>query len=135
MPELVPIRGPEASIENPQPEPEHKNNRFEAHGRPMVQTGRAPTEPDRFDERRAMCDVRAAFSTDTEGTSEREDEEATTSMKPTCLNAFDIISLSPGFDLSDLFENETNHRPEARFTIKQPAATIVKKFEEIAETE
>ena len=88
--------------------------------------------PNRID---SMSDVRAAFSTDTERTSEPEDEEATTSMKPTCLNAFDIISLSPGFDLSGLFQNETNHRTEARFTTKQPAATIVSKFEEIAETE
>ncbi|CBI30698.3 unnamed protein product, partial [Vitis vinifera] len=62
-------------------------------------------------------------------------DETTSSMKPTCLNAFDIISLSPGFDLSGLFEKDTNHRPDARFTTKQPASTIVSKLEEIAEME
>ncbi|KAH7544985.1 CBL-interacting serine/threonine-protein kinase 20 [Ziziphus jujuba] len=52
-------------------------------------------------------------------------------------NAFDIISsLSPGFDLSNLFEEDMNHmRPEARFTTTKPVSTIVSKFEEIAEME
>ncbi|ERM97677.1 hypothetical protein AMTRI_Chr01g110410 [Amborella trichopoda] len=56
-------------------------------------------------------------------------------VKPTCLNAFDIISLSPGFDLSGLFEKENNPKPEARFTTQQPVSRIVSKLEEIAETE
>nr|UOI39529.1 CBL-interacting protein kinase [Betula platyphylla] len=60
---------------------------------------------------------------------------ATSPMRLTCLNAFDIISLSPGFDLSGLFEEDMSHRQQARFTTKKPASTIVSKFEEIAETE
>ncbi|KAL2926093.1 CBL-interacting protein kinase 5 [Bienertia sinuspersici] len=57
-------------------------------------------------------------------------------MKPTSLNAFDIISLSPGFDLSGLFERADNLRPkpEAWFTTSEPPSTIVSKFEEIAKT-
>ncbi|XP_068634405.1 CBL-interacting protein kinase 2-like [Aristolochia californica] len=47
------------------------------------------------------------------------------------LNAFDIISLSAGFDLSGLFE-DTEHKREARFTSAQPASTIISKFEDIA---
>lgn len=52
-------------------------------------------------------------------------------VKPTNLNAFDIISLSTGFDLSALFE-ETDCKKEARFTSNQPASTIISKLEEIA---
>ncbi|XP_019170175.1 PREDICTED: CBL-interacting protein kinase 5 [Ipomoea nil] len=62
-------------------------------------------------------------------------DPAGSSMKPTCLNAFDIISLSPSFDLSGLFDVDTNKKPESRFTTQQPASTIVSKFEEIAMSE
>ncbi|KAL5707521.1 non-specific serine/threonine protein kinase [Ranunculus cassubicifolius] len=51
------------------------------------------------------------------------------------LNAFDIISLSPGFDLSGLFQKEKNHRPESRFTTTKSASAIVSKLEEIAHIE
>lgn len=47
------------------------------------------------------------------------------------LNAFDIISLSPGFDLSGMFEEKKFLR-EARFTSRQPASAIISKIEEIA---
>ncbi|GAB2298584.1 CBL-interacting serine/threonine-protein kinase 20 [Dionaea muscipula] len=56
-------------------------------------------------------------------------------MKPTSMNAFDIISLSPGFNLSNLFEKDANHMAEARFTTTQPASAIVSRFERIAEME
>ncbi|KAE7995857.1 hypothetical protein FH972_000622 [Carpinus fangiana] len=59
----------------------------------------------------------------------------TSPMRPTCFNAFDIISLSPGFDLSGLFEKDVSQRPQARFTTTKPASTIVSKLEEIAEVE
>ncbi|WOK93686.1 CBL-interacting protein kinase 18 [Canna indica] len=49
----------------------------------------------------------------------------------TNLNAFDIISLSDGFDLSGLFE-ETDHKSEARFISGQPASTIISKLEDVA---
>jgi 5'-AMP-activated protein kinase, catalytic alpha subunit len=47
------------------------------------------------------------------------------------LNAFDIISLSAGFDLSGLFE-EPDERKEERFTSSKTASTIILKIEEIA---
>nr|QSH71616.1 CBL-interacting protein kinase [Hedychium coronarium] len=47
------------------------------------------------------------------------------------LNAFDIISLSAGFDLSGLFEETTDKR-EARFISAQPASNIISKLEEVA---
>ncbi|KAI3787990.1 hypothetical protein L2E82_00543 [Cichorium intybus] len=46
------------------------------------------------------------------------------------MNAFDIISLSPGFDLTTLFE-EPRLKKEARFTIWRPASVIIWKLEDI----
>ncbi|CAA7398236.1 unnamed protein product [Spirodela intermedia] len=46
-------------------------------------------------------------------------------------NAFDIISLSQGFDLSGLFE-EADGRREARFVSKQPASIVISKLEAMA---
>ncbi|RDX97312.1 CBL-interacting protein kinase 2, partial [Mucuna pruriens] len=51
--------------------------------------------------------------------------------KPCNLNAFDIISYSSGFDLSGLFEEETDRKKEVRFTSDKPAAIIISKLEEI----
>ncbi|KAK6163831.1 hypothetical protein DH2020_000695 [Rehmannia glutinosa] len=48
------------------------------------------------------------------------------------LNAFDIISLSAGFDLSRLFE-EPRTKKEARFISWKPATAIISKLEELAE--
>lgn len=47
---------------------------------------------------------------------------------PASLNAFDIISMSPGFDLSGLFEEEVNH---ARFVSNAPVSNIMSRLEEI----
>ncbi|KAL8549013.1 hypothetical protein ACS0TY_008045 [Phlomoides rotata] len=47
------------------------------------------------------------------------------------LNAFDIISLSSGFDLSRLFE-EPSSKKEARFISWKPASEIISKLEELA---
>lgn len=47
------------------------------------------------------------------------------------LNAFDIISLSAGFDLSGFFE-ESSQKQEAKFTSRQPASVIISKLEEVA---
>lgn len=47
------------------------------------------------------------------------------------LNAFDIISLSAGFDLSRMFE-EPSLKKEARFISWKPASTIISKLEELA---
>lgn len=47
------------------------------------------------------------------------------------LNAFDIILLSPGFDLNRLFEEQIIQK-EARFTSWQSPSAIISKLEEIA---
>jgi 5'-AMP-activated protein kinase, catalytic alpha subunit len=47
------------------------------------------------------------------------------------LNAFDIISLSTGFDLSGFFDDMYSLREE-RFTTRQPATTVFTKLKELA---
>ncbi|CAH8278152.1 unnamed protein product [Arabidopsis lyrata] len=49
--------------------------------------------------------------------------------RPASLNAFDLISFSPGFDLSGLFEDD---REGSRFVSGAPVAQIISKLEEIA---
>ncbi|GAU30296.1 hypothetical protein TSUD_385170 [Trifolium subterraneum] len=49
--------------------------------------------------------------------------------RPASLNAFDIISFSPGFDLSGLFEEKGD---ENRFVTAAPVSKIISKLEEIA---
>lgn len=93
---------------------------------------------------RSLLDFNAAFeSSDSDGSFGKRIsvDQATTSstststsaMRPTCMNAFDIISLSPGFNLSGLFEREKREKAEeARFTTTRPPSDIVSKLEEIA---
>jgi 5'-AMP-activated protein kinase, catalytic alpha subunit len=52
-------------------------------------------------------------------------------VRPTSMNAFDIISRSRGLDLSKMFDAE--HRSEVRFSTRETAEVIVSKLEEIAE--
>ncbi|KAJ7959919.1 Non-specific serine/threonine protein kinase [Quillaja saponaria] len=58
-------------------------------------------------------------------------ETSQESLRPSSLNAFDIISFSTGFNLSGLFESSFQKK-EAKFTSKQPASVIISKLEEIA---
>lgn len=51
--------------------------------------------------------------------------------RPSNLNAFDIISLSSGLNLSGLFVGD-DRREDVRFTSLQPASVIVSKLEEVA---
>lgn len=51
--------------------------------------------------------------------------------KVSSFNAFDIISLSTGFDLSGLFV-ENDKKDEVKFTSTKPASDIISKMEEIA---
>ncbi|KAJ6831617.1 CBL-interacting protein kinase 2-like [Iris pallida] len=78
-------------------------------------------------------DIDAVFDCSDSNNSEEKQEPGgkQESAKPTNLNAFDIISLSAGFDLSGLFE-ESEVRKEARFTSRQPAVAIISKLEDIA---
>ncbi|RVX03153.1 CBL-interacting protein kinase 18 [Vitis vinifera] len=61
----------------------------------------------------------------------RRDERVVEPTQPTNLNAFDIISLSTGFDLSGLFATN-DQKKEVQFTSRQPATAIISKLEEIA---
>ncbi|XP_076918828.1 CBL-interacting serine/threonine-protein kinase 10-like [Bidens hawaiensis] len=58
-------------------------------------------------------------------------EEKQEVIRPPNLNAFDIIALSPGFDLTALFEDR-GRKKEARFTSWKPASVIISKLEEVA---
>lgn len=78
----------------------------------------------------ALADVNVVFSS-TGSSSSKTVEEKQDSGKLTNLNAFDIISLSEGFDLSGLFE-ETDKRKEAKFTSSQSASVIISKLEDAA---
>lgn len=51
--------------------------------------------------------------------------------KPIFLNAFDIISLSTGFDLSGLFVTN-DQKKDVKFTSMQPASAIIGKLEDMA---
>jgi 5'-AMP-activated protein kinase, catalytic alpha subunit len=64
------------------------------------------------------------------GTTVEEKQEA---KKLTNLNAFDIISLSRGFDLSGTFE-ENCSKEEPKFTSNNTASTIITKLKDIAKS-
>ncbi|KAK7321418.1 hypothetical protein VNO77_32044 [Canavalia gladiata] len=53
------------------------------------------------------------------------------SVVPVSINAFDIISLSSGFNLCGFFEDNFQTR-EARFTSRQPASVIISRLKEVA---
>jgi len=83
----------------------------------------------------SLKDVQAAFSTDHKDGEGNKVEEPDSPLKPVSLNAFDIISLSKGFDLSGLFEQDQEQKASSRFMTHKPASAIVSKLEQIAETE
>ncbi|KAL8206308.1 hypothetical protein R6Q57_009859 [Mikania cordata] len=62
-----------------------------------------------------------------------EDEATTLKCKDETLNAFHIISLSEGFDLSPLFEEKKREeKQEIRFATMKPAGAVVSKLEAVA---
>ncbi|CAN6333497.1 unnamed protein product [Urochloa humidicola] len=80
----------------------------------------------------ALTDVNVVFASSgsSSGNNKMADEKQDAA-KVTNLNAFDIISLSEGFNLSGLFD-ETEKRKEARFTSSRSASTIISKLEDVA---
>lgn len=55
---------------------------------------------------------------------------------PATMNAFHIISLSEGFDLSPLFEEKKREeKEEIRFATTKPASSVISKLEEVAKAE
>ncbi|KAM0872277.1 hypothetical protein ACQ4PT_038830 [Festuca glaucescens] len=83
----------------------------------------------------SLKEVHVAFSTDHEDSKFDKAEQSSSPMKPASLNAFHIISLSHGFDLSGLLEMEQKQKVHELFMTQKPASAIVSKLEEIAETE
>ncbi|CAJ2652787.1 unnamed protein product [Trifolium pratense] len=67
----------------------------------------------------------------TDHSDERDETEKQESVVPVSINAFDIISLSTGFNLCGFFEDSFKKK-EARFTLRQPASVIISRMEEIA---
>ncbi|OVA15283.1 Protein kinase domain [Macleaya cordata] len=64
---------------------------------------------------------------------EREFDGGLKSKEPESLNAFHIISLSQGFDLSPLFEEKKREeREELRFATTKSASSVISKLEEVA---
>lgn len=63
------------------------------------------------------------------------EEEETNGLKSQTLNAFHIISLSEGFDLSPLFEEKKKEeKEELRFATTEPASSVISKLEEVAKS-
>ncbi|KAL2938096.1 CBL-interacting protein kinase 32, partial [Bienertia sinuspersici] len=52
--------------------------------------------------------------------------------KPTTMSAFDLIAMSKGLNLDNLFDSDQVFKRETRFTSKCPANEIMKKIEEAA---
>ncbi|GMH04463.1 hypothetical protein Nepgr_006302 [Nepenthes gracilis] len=76
--------------------------------------------------------VRKSIQED-EAVEDPECENAKSKKPPETLNAFHIISLSEGFDLSPLFEERRREeRDELRFATTQSPNTVISKLEEVA---
>ncbi|OAY46900.1 CBL-interacting serine/threonine-protein kinase 6 [Manihot esculenta] len=64
---------------------------------------------------------------------EEESKNGGKSKQPETLNAFHIISLSEGFDLSPLFEEKKREeKEELRFATTRPASSVISRLEEVA---
>ncbi|KNA04787.1 hypothetical protein SOVF_196470 [Spinacia oleracea] len=82
---------------------------------------------------RTVSDVHSNGDPGTSRSRTGNEETRPDGIKPAELNAFDIISLSCGFDLSGLFE-DCSHKKEARFTSRESASTIISKLMETAKS-
>ncbi|KAK7819687.1 cbl-interacting serine/threonine-protein kinase 3 [Quercus suber] len=74
-----------------------------------------------------LDDVEAVFKDSEEHHVMEKKEE-----QPTAMNAFELISMSKGLNLSNLFDIEQGFKRETRFTSKCPANEIINKIEEAA---
>ncbi|XP_075484106.1 CBL-interacting protein kinase 32-like isoform X2 [Primulina tabacum] len=82
-----------------------------------------------FHEKGDACldDVEAVFKDSEEHLVMEKKEE-----QPTAMNAFELISMSKGLNLGNLFNAEQEFKRETRFTSKCPADEIIKKIEQAA---
>lgn len=85
-------------------------------------------EPDHDDDADSCSDQSMVSDSESEVLETRR--KLTSLPRPASLNAFDIISFSPGFDLSGLFEEGGEG---ARFVSGAPVSKIISKLEEIAQ--
>ncbi|KAK4407487.1 CBL-interacting serine/threonine-protein kinase, partial [Sesamum angolense] len=87
-------------------------------------------KPPVFDEKEDinLDDVEAVFKDSEEYhvTEKREEEQ------PAAMNAFELISMSKGLNLGNLFDVEQGFKRETRFTSRSPANEIINKIEEAA---
>ncbi|KAI3710154.1 hypothetical protein L2E82_39928 [Cichorium intybus] len=70
-----------------------------------------------------------AYASDQSAYESESESDGKRRSRPANLNAFDLISFSPGFSLSGLFEDGSK---ESRFVTGAPVSKIVSKLEEIA---
>uniref|UniRef100_A0A8I6X1R2 non-specific serine/threonine protein kinase n=2 Tax=Hordeum vulgare subsp. vulgare TaxID=112509 RepID=A0A8I6X1R2_HORVV len=83
---------------------------------------------------KSMKGVYVTISTEHKVNKCEQPEQSSNAMKPSSLNAFDIISLSHGFDISGLLEMQRKQKVPELFITQDPTSTIVSKLEEIAKT-
>ncbi|XP_020254714.1 CBL-interacting protein kinase 32-like [Asparagus officinalis] len=74
-----------------------------------------------------LDDVESVFK-DSEENHVKEERE----VQPTPMNAFELISMSKGLNLGNLFDSEMEFKRETRFTSKCAAKEIISKIEEAA---
>ncbi|XP_039132205.1 CBL-interacting protein kinase 32-like isoform X1 [Dioscorea cayenensis subsp. rotundata] len=75
-----------------------------------------------------LDDVETVFKDSEEHhVTEKKEEE-----QPTSMNAFELISMSQGLNLGNLFDHNQEFKRETRFTSKCPANEIINKIEEAA---
>ncbi|KAJ1394314.1 Serine/threonine-protein kinase, active site [Sesbania bispinosa] len=86
-------------------------------------------KPPVFEEKREtnLDDIEAVFK-DSEAHLVTEKKE----QQPTSMNAFELISMSKGLNLENLFDIDQGFKRETRFTSKRPANEIINKIEEAA---
>ncbi|KAH9741944.1 CBL-interacting protein kinase 32 [Citrus sinensis] len=86
-------------------------------------------KPPVFEEKKDtnLDDVEAVFKDSEEHHVTEQKEE-----QPAAMNAFELISLSKGLNLGNLFDAEQDFKRETRFTSRCPANEIINKIEEAA---
>ncbi|KAL3828676.1 hypothetical protein ACJIZ3_017478 [Penstemon smallii] len=86
-------------------------------------------KPPVFDEKEDvnLDDVEAVFKDSEEYHVKEKKEE-----HPTAMNAFELISMSRGLNLGNLFDAEPGFKRETRFTSRRPANEIINKIEQAA---
>ncbi|KAJ6715807.1 CBL-INTERACTING SERINE/THREONINE-PROTEIN KINASE 3 [Salix koriyanagi] len=79
-----------------------------------------------------LDDVEAVFKDSESLKQENHVTEKKEEEQPTAMNAFELISMSKGLNLGNLFDGEQEFKRETRFTCKCPASEIIHKIEEAA---